>query len=118
MTRTIGTAGNGSFEDDATGNARVAPGSGTEALAAAGHALQAPDLHELLLHRSLNVRGEMMRIDLRAEQAESLLRGVLKSLYTLGFSCVSSCSKFLVAPPPHGHAAHSLSLHPFIRLTL
>ena len=29
-----------------------------------------------------------MRIDLRAEQAENLLRGLLKSLYTLGFAWI------------------------------
>ena len=30
----------------------------------------------------------MMRIDLRAEQADNLLRGILKSLYTLGFGWI------------------------------
>ena len=70
------------------GNARAAPGPGAAALEAAAQALQCPNLAELLLHRSLNVRGEMMRIDLRAEQAENLLRGILKSLYALGFGWI------------------------------
>ena len=80
--------GNGEFEDDATGIARPAPGLGAAALAAASRALRCPQLADLLLHRSLKVGGEMMRIDLRAEQADNLLRGILKSLYTLGFGWI------------------------------
>ena len=36
------------------------------------------------------VRGESMRIDLRADQANSALQGLLKSLYGLGFHWVVS----------------------------
>ena len=80
--------GNGEFEDDASGIARPSPGLGAAALAAASRALRCPQLADLLLHRSLKVGGEMMRIDLRAEQADNLLRGILKSLYTLGFGWI------------------------------
>ena len=80
--------GNAAFDDDAKGNAKASPGAGVDAIAAAGRALKCGELESLLTHRSLNVRGEVTRIDLRAEQAERLLRGLLKSLYTLGFAWI------------------------------
>ena len=38
----------------------------------------------------MEVRGESMRIDLRADQANTALQGLLKSLYGLGFHWVVS----------------------------
>jgi myosin heavy subunit len=94
--------GNAAFTDDVHGNAIAKPGAGAAALAAAGRALHCPQIHELLMHRQLNVRGEQMRIDLRAEQAEQLLRGLLKSLYTLGFA-------WIVRMINGSHRPHALS---------
>ena len=56
------------------------------------------DLLDLLTHRRLEVRGESMRIDLRAEQANSALQGLLKSLYSLGFHWV---------PAPRGRGSRA-----------
>ena len=58
------------------------------------------DLLDLLTHRRLEVRGESMRIDLRAEQANSALQGLLKSLYSLGFHWV-------LAPRGRGYRARA-----------
>ena len=96
--------GNAIFEDDINGNARPSPGAGAEAVAAAGKALRSPDVESLLLHRSLTVRGELMRIDLRAEQADHLLRGLLKSLYTLGFAWIVKSVNTMLQNPAFGGA--------------
>ena len=96
--------GNATFEDDINGNARPSPGAGADAVAAAGKALRSPDVESLLLHRSLTVRGELMRIDLRAEQADHLLRGLLKSLYTLGFAWIVKSVNTMLQNPAFGGA--------------
>eukprot|EP00965_Chrysotila_dentata_P135459 4478569-Pleurochrysis_carterae.AAC.4 len=49
--------------------------------------------------RAIAVRGENMRIDLRAEQASASLHGLLKSLYTVGFTWVVSRVNALLLPP-------------------
>ena len=47
--------GNGQFEDDATGNARAAPGPGAAALEAAGKALACPQVRGPSTDRPLNL---------------------------------------------------------------
>ena len=78
--------GNAAFEDGDDGYAKPSAGGGAAAVAAAGAAVDCDDLSDLLLHRSLAVGGEQVRIDLRAEQAEHLLAGL--GAHTLGFSWV------------------------------
>ena len=80
--------GNVAFDDDAAGLARAAEGEAAVSLQRAASVLMEPALEALITHRSMSVRGERMRIDLRAEQAEQSLQGLLKSLYSLGFSWV------------------------------
>ena len=80
--------GNVHFEDLADNTACVSKGPPMQALQDASSVLMEPALEELLTHRSMQVRGERMRIDLRADQAELALHGLLKSVYTLAFSWV------------------------------
>eukprot|EP00966_Prymnesium_polylepis_P163955 3790939-Prymnesium_polylepis.1 len=62
--------GNVTFEDGGDGRAYATQGASAAALQKAAAILEEPRLEELLIHRSLVVRGEHTRIDLSAEQAE------------------------------------------------
>ena len=75
------------YDDDAKGAAKTTPGCAA-ALGAAAHVLGASNLETLLTVREMAVKDEVMRIELRADQAAHARDGLLKSLYGLAFGWV------------------------------
>ena len=75
------------YDDDAKGAAKTTPGCAS-ALGAAAHVLGASNLETLLTVREMAVKDEVMRIELRADQAAHARDGLLKSLYGLAFGWV------------------------------